>query len=120
MRHPPLRVVCAACVCVLRACCGLGGCGVRQAPPPHRPVALPGTCILTHRASVSPAGVAWPVHAGVRHRFVQALVRYLPARGFRLNGLLDRVSTQLERDTRFTHGQAVLTELIPHRDSLAL
>ena len=47
-------------------------------------------------------------------------MRYLPVRGFRLNALLDRVSAQLERDTRVTHGQAVLTELIPHRDSLAL
>lgn len=76
-------------------------------------------CVAAHAfaADARPHNSAAASHL---HRFVNALVRFLPARGFRLGGLLSCVSAKLEDDTRFTHGQAVLTECIPVRDELAL
>lgn len=51
---------------------------------------------------------------------MNALVRYLPVHGFLFISILGRVSTKVEFDTRFTTGQAVLTDLEPVRNSLAL
>ena len=51
---------------------------------------------------------------------MKALVRYLPARGFLLTGLLNRVSAQLKRDTRLTQGLAIMTETCPVVTSLTL